>query len=181
LFKEEIKRICKALNENEIPYMIVGGQAVLLYGEPRLTRDIDITLGIDIDRLDDVLNIVKKLKLKILSEDVENFVKQTMVLPVLGTRGIRIDMIFSFTEYERNAIQRAKKILADEIEISYASPEDVIIQKIFAGRERDIEDAKIIIAKQKVDDAYIMHWLKEFGKVLDKNFIDIYKKLKKQK
>jgi hypothetical protein len=25
--------------------MIIGGQAVLLYGEPRLTKDIDITLG----------------------------------------------------------------------------------------------------------------------------------------
>ncbi len=24
--------------------MIIGGQAVLLYGEPRLTRDIDIAL-----------------------------------------------------------------------------------------------------------------------------------------
>ena len=27
--------------------MIIGGQAVLLYGEPRLTRDIDITLGVN--------------------------------------------------------------------------------------------------------------------------------------
>jgi len=25
--------------------MVIGGQAVLLYGEPRLTKDIDITLG----------------------------------------------------------------------------------------------------------------------------------------
>jgi hypothetical protein len=32
------------LNEQNIPYMIIGGQAVLLYGKPRLTRDIDITL-----------------------------------------------------------------------------------------------------------------------------------------
>ncbi len=27
--------------------MVFGGQAVLMYGEPRFTQDIDITLGID--------------------------------------------------------------------------------------------------------------------------------------
>jgi hypothetical protein len=32
--------------------MIIGGQAVLLYGEPRLTRDIDITLGVSAEHLD---------------------------------------------------------------------------------------------------------------------------------
>jgi len=177
LFKEEIKRICRELNKHTIPYMIVGGQAVLLYGEPRLTRDIDITLGVDRNRLKDVVAIAKKLKLKILPDDVENFVSETMVLPVLGRKGIRIDFIFSFTDYEKNAIARARKIVSDGIEICYASPEDVIIQKIFAGRERDIEDARIIIAKQKVDNAYILKWLKEFGKIMDKNFVDIYKRL----
>ncbi len=46
MFKELITKIGDALNRKSIPYMIIGGQAVLIYGEPRLTRDIDITLGI---------------------------------------------------------------------------------------------------------------------------------------
>jgi len=46
VFKELITKIGDALNSKSIPYMIIGGQAVLIYGEPRLTRDIDITLGI---------------------------------------------------------------------------------------------------------------------------------------
>jgi hypothetical protein len=37
--------------------MIIGGQAVLLYGEPRLTKDIDITLGVNVDRLKDLLDV----------------------------------------------------------------------------------------------------------------------------
>jgi len=31
--------------------MVIGGQAVFLYGEPRMTKDIDITLGMGIDGL----------------------------------------------------------------------------------------------------------------------------------
>jgi hypothetical protein len=63
--------------------MIIGGQAVLLYGEPRMTRDIDVTLGLDTDRLGDLLGAVRELALKPLPDDVESFVKETMVLPTL--------------------------------------------------------------------------------------------------
>ena len=43
--------------------MIIGGQAVLIYGEPRLTRDIDITLGVNIDNLGTIAGIVAELGL----------------------------------------------------------------------------------------------------------------------
>lgn len=39
------------MDEAGVPYMVIGGQAVLIYGEPRLTKDIDITLGVDVDGL----------------------------------------------------------------------------------------------------------------------------------
>lgn len=44
-----LKNLAKALNRRKIDYMVTGGQAVLIYGEPRLTRDIDITLGMGIE------------------------------------------------------------------------------------------------------------------------------------
>ena len=60
MFKELIKKLGKQLNKNNIPYMIIGDQAVLLYGEPRMTRDIDITLGSGPDHLEKILSIVKE-------------------------------------------------------------------------------------------------------------------------
>ncbi|GJL55165.1 MAG: hypothetical protein NPIRA02_22970 [Nitrospirales bacterium] len=39
-------KISKTLKRRRIPYMVIGGQAVLVYGEPRLTRDIDVTLKV---------------------------------------------------------------------------------------------------------------------------------------
>ncbi len=43
MFEHLLAKIATALNKAEIPYMVIGGQAVLLYGEPRLTKGIDIT------------------------------------------------------------------------------------------------------------------------------------------
>ncbi len=64
MFEETLSRIGLCLKKRNIPYMIIGGQAVLLYGEPRLTRDIDITLGVNTDRIKELLEVVQELSLK---------------------------------------------------------------------------------------------------------------------
>jgi len=51
------------------PIMVIGGQAVLLYGEPRLTRDIDVTLGVGVDHLNAIEGVVKKLGFQPLAPD----------------------------------------------------------------------------------------------------------------
>ena len=43
MFQKLLKRIARELDRIKIPYMVIGGQAVLIYGEPRLTKDIDIS------------------------------------------------------------------------------------------------------------------------------------------
>jgi hypothetical protein len=170
MFEEILSRIGASLTKHSLPYMIIGGQAVLLYGEPRLTRDIDITLGVNADHLNDLLAVVQDLSLKPLPENVESFVRQTMVLPAFDeTTGIRVDFIFSFTSYELKALKRARKVKILEQEVCFASPEDVIIHKVFAGRPRDIEDARTIILKNpQIDIQYIKDWLKEFDASSDK-------------
>ena len=170
MFEEILSRIAASLKKHTIPYMIIGGQAVLLYGEPRLTRDIDITLGLNTEYVNELLKVIRELSLKPIPENIKLFVQQTMVLPALEeTTGIRVDFIFSFTTYEIEAIKRARKITIMGQEVCFASPEDVIIHKIFAGRPRDIEDVRSIILKNSdMDIQYIRSWLKEFDKSSDK-------------
>ena len=144
--------------------MVIGGQAVLLYGEPRLTKDIDIILGVGLEHLQVIKKIKKELRLKRISKQGDDFVEKTMVLPLYDNiSGFRIDFIFSFTEYEKRAIKRAKSVLIGKKKIKFTSLEDIIIQKIFAGRPRDLEDVRnIMIKNPSFDKKYINKWLKEF-------------------
>lgn len=180
--KELIKNVAKKLKENGIDYMIIGGQALLIYGEPRLTRDIDITLGITPERYKDIEELAKDLSLKMLPEDPLDFLKKTMVLPLIDEEsGIRIDFIFSFSEYEKTALKRVNRIKIDDTEVCYASVEDVIIHKIISGRERDIEDARTILLKnKKIDEKYILKWLSEFEKILDEKLVGRFKMIKRE-
>ena len=153
-----IKQIAYNLDKNQIPYMIIGGQAVLLYGTPRMTRDIDITLGIDTDKYPLIEGICKKIRLKILPKSPKSFVQRTKVLPAEDTKlRLRVDFIFSDTPYERQAINRAARVKIRDYSVRFASVEDLIIHKMFAGRAIDLEDVKNVLIKQqkKVDIKYI--------------------------
>lgn len=170
MFEEILSKIAVCFKKNNIPYMIIGGQAVLLYGEPRLTRDIDITLGVNIEHFAEILSLINELSLKPVVRDLEAFVRDTMVLPAIEeSTGVRLDFIFSFTPYETEAIGRARKIPILGQEVFFASPEDLIIHKIFAGRAIDLEDVKSVMCKNKnVDVKHIRGKLKEFDEFSDK-------------
>ncbi len=135
MFQELLKKIGPCLDRHHIPYMVIGGQAVLLYGEPRLTKDIDITLGVGVDHLEEMKAVADRLKLKYLTDKVDDFVKETMVLPVIEEKsGIRVDFIFSFSPYEKQALKRAGDVFFGKTPIKFASLEDLVIHKIIAGR-----------------------------------------------
>ena len=180
MFERLLKKIAIQLNKGAISYMVIGGQAVLLYGEPRLTRDIDITLGMGVNGLGKIKKIIKAIGLKILVEKEREFVERNMVLPTIDKKsGIRVDFIFSFSSYERQAIERGKDIKLGRTLVKFASLEDVVIHKVIAGRARDLEDVKSILLKNpKYDSVYIEKWLEEFDKSLGDHFLKIFGEIK---
>lgn len=168
MFTELLEQLGPALNASGIPYMLIGGQAVLLYGEPRLTRDIDLTLGIGPERLPDLLKMVEAIGLQVRVVNVVQFVTRTMVLPCEqpGT-GIRVDFVLSSSAYEQQALQRARVVTVGQAELRFAALEDLVIHKVIAGRPRDLEDVRTVLLKNPNADAtYIRQWLEEFERAL---------------
>ena len=170
MFEDLIARIAKELRTADLDYMIIGGQAVLLYGTPRMTKDIDITLGVDAGGLERLLSAIDAIDLRVIPQDLRSFVEQTSVLPTREEKsGIRVDFIFSFTPYERQAISRSKAVALSGTDVMFASVEDMIIHKIFAGRPRDLEDVRSILIKNPdLDIMYVKKWLREFEKSPEK-------------
>lgn len=84
--------------------MVIGGQAVLIYGEPRFTNDIDITIGLDIGKVDMMLEIVENLGLKIPVMNVQEFVSKTMVLPAIHEKSKIRAILFSRTPNTKKKI-----------------------------------------------------------------------------
>jgi hypothetical protein len=179
MYQTLLAKIASSLDLSGIPYMVIGGQAVLVHGEPRLTRDIDISLGVDSSHLARVQEAMARIGLTPLRLDVEAFVRDTNVLPVVEpASGIRVDLIFSFTPYESGAIRRAVGVVFGEATVRFASVEDLLIHKLVAGRPRDLEDAAGVLARNPpLDESYLLHWLTSFRDVVHRDLVAEYQKL----
>ncbi len=171
MFERLLAKLANAFANAHIPYMVIGGQAVLLYGEPRLTKDIDITLGVGLDQYSTITKVIESIPLHSLITD-KQFTQDTMVLPCheIAT-GIRVDLIFSFSPYEQEALKRINCVYIGETDVCFASLEDLIIHKIIAGRPRDLEDIQTMLLKNPHwDQLYVQHWLQDFSQALNEPF-----------
>lgn len=173
MLSEVLERAARALLAARIPYMVIGGQAVLVHGEPRLTRDIDITLGVSLDRLADVVAAAGAAGLKPLV-DPESFARETMVLPCAdAASGVRVDLVLSESPWERRAIERALTVRIGATDVRFVTPEDLIVHKIVAGRPRDLEDVRSVVARQpQLDRKSVEDTLREFGAALDQPLLE---------
>ena len=163
-----IAGLARRLRDRRLPFMLIGGQAVLLHGRPRLTEDIDVTLGTGPDGWRPVREICDELALTPLPEDLEAFVRETFVLPARHLEtGMRVDFIFSTTPYERQAIQRAVGVELEGVSVPFATAEDLILHKLFAARPRDVEDAAGVVRRKgrDLDWSYLERWVREFAAV----------------
>ena len=147
-------------------------------GSPKISS---VTLGATLEKLDAVTVLAKRNDL-IPLVDPETFTRKTMVLPCQDQQtSIRVDFIFSFSPYERQALQRTRKVKMGDVHVKFASPEDLIVHKVIAGRPRDLEDVKAVLIKNpKMDLTYIRRWLNEFSTALQEPFVNRFDELIKQ-
>jgi hypothetical protein len=78
---------------------------------------------------------------------------------------VRFDFIFSTTPYEAQAIARAVPTPVGGVSVPFASAEDLILHKLFAGRARDIEDAAGVVRRKgpELDRGYLEIWAVAFA------------------
>jgi predicted nucleotidyltransferase len=162
---QTLKDIATRLKRGGIPCMVIGGQAVAMYGRPRFTEDIDITIALTPDEAEKIIRAVDA-SFTILPDDVQRFIRDTWVLPLEHRETkVRVDIIFSITPFEREAIEKAREIEIDDVSVPYVLPEYLVVQKIIAGRARDLEDAAGIMEVQRetIDIGEIERLIKTFG------------------
>lgn len=157
------------LIEREIPYAIIGGIAVQRWGQPRLTRDVDLTIQLPAGREEPILReILRAFPGRM--DDALQFALVHRVLPVRLPGGSEADITLGLPGYEEHVIARAVDYdLGGERTVKLCSAEDLIIHKAVAGRPQDLMDIEGIVARQRdrLDLAYLRRWLVELSTLLD--------------
>jgi hypothetical protein len=166
---QSIRDLQNRLREADIPSIVIGGVAVAIWGEPRLTRDVDLKILLGREDAERLLAVLAPHYSLLLPDPLRALREQAMLF-VQDAAGTRLDLLLADTPYDVQAIQRARIAEVEPgVSISVCSPEDLVIYKLISTRLRDHEDAASVIRRQaeSLDDEYILHWLRQFEQALD--------------
>ncbi|MEO7657976.1 MAG: DUF6036 family nucleotidyltransferase [Pyrinomonadaceae bacterium] len=156
LLIEEAARFQEFVIKNEWEFYFGGGLAVQIWGEPRLTRDIYLTIFTNFDNEPAFVDtIIAKYRPKYA--DAPKFALSERILPVLTETGITIDVALSgFSDLSESLERASYQHFFGDISLKVCSPDDLVVMKTLAGRSRDWPDVEAVLIKQSnLDWEYI--------------------------
>ncbi|MBI3330986.1 MAG: hypothetical protein HYZ96_02610 [Candidatus Omnitrophica bacterium] len=151
--------MAQCFEQLQVPYLVIGGIAQAVIGEPRMTHDVDCIIAVLHDRLEDVLTGLQHAGFEVDQGAARAQVASTGTFSV--TRGRwRVDLIVASTEFEQSAFRRAQRMRLFDVDIPLPTPEDFVLLKLVPGREKDLLDAKIVLIRHRdrLDRVYLEQW-----------------------
>ena len=146
------------LSDRNWRFSIIGGIALLRWGEPRFTLDVDVTLLTGFGGENEYITSILASGYRGCIPEAAEFARRNRVLLVDSPRGVPIDIALGGLPFEVLVVERSS---AFEFEagcsLRTCSAEDLIVLKLFAFRTRDILDVETIAIRQRgrLDWAYI--------------------------
>jgi hypothetical protein len=145
------------MRQQQWRFCIIGGLAVVRWGQPRATQDVDFSLltgfGGEQEYVD---RLLQQFPGRIAN--AREFALQHRVILARTTAGVALDIALAAFPFEEKVIERASPFaFAEGVSLTTASAEDLLVLKAFAGREQDWFDVRGIIVRQ--------------GNLLDWNYI----------
>jgi hypothetical protein len=142
-------------------WYVFGAQAVVAYGVPRLSADVDVTLALVPDAPDRFADDMRTAGFSLRVEDPD-FVRRTRVMPfVHDATGMPLDVVLAGSGLEDDFLARAVPIDIGGTQVPVIEPGDLIVAKVLAGRPKDLDDARALwrLHGHRLDVARIRHIL----------------------
>jgi len=149
-------------------FCFIGGIALLRWGEPRFTRDVDVSLLSGFGREDQFIAPILSSGYRGRIPDAARFARRNRVLLLDSPQGIPIDIALAGLPFEALVVQRASLYKFEPgCSLRICSAEDLMVHKLFAFRTRDVADVETIIVRQRrrLDWAYIEKQLAPLAEV----------------
>ena len=151
---EVFRGLSAVLGRLHAGWYVFGAQAVLHWGRPRLTADIDVTVQLGATRTARLIAAMQEAGFELRVEGTPAFVDATRVLPFLHAASQwPLDLVLGVPGLEDEFVRRAVPVeVAPGLHVPVISAEDLIVTKVLAGRSKDLDDVRgIVAAKTDLD------------------------------
>jgi hypothetical protein len=143
---ENLKQLLSAFNANHVKYVVIGGYAVFVHAQPRMTKDMDVLIESSPENAIATYKGLAEFGAPLSGFSVEDFadgrtVGRFGVPPICFEVIQRIDGV-DFASVYANSIP---VMIDGEIPARYISADDLITNKLAAGRPQDLADVEAIL------------------------------------
>ena len=140
----EVQEVCQ---QHRWGFCFIGGLATIRWGEPRLTRDIDLTILARFGHEEPVVDVLLD-RFRARLDDAREFAIRNRVALLSASNGVPVDVALGALDFEERAVQRASAWDTGEVSLLTCSADDLVVHKVFAGRDRDWADVAGIVIRQ---------------------------------
>ena len=150
------------LESSGVRHLVIGGLAVIAVGEPRTTADVDVVVYLTESEGEALLERALQAGFE-LDMDTERQRLRTTGTLRLRRSAFQLDMIVASLPFEDAAWQRAVRHKLFGRLVRLPTPEDLILFKVLAGRDKDLLDATGIVRRHsaRIDWRYVESVLRE--------------------
>lgn len=166
------------LAERGLRSALIGGLAVSLRGQPRMTVAVDLVVLASVDEAIRLVADLAMTPFDPLFPGVEEVVATAFILPLRHRQtGIRVDLAIGMSGFEQDAVARATPVMIGAASIPVVSIEDLLVMKALAGRPQDDEDIRGLVAAglQTIDWQACLTLAERLGSAID---VDIAARLR---
>jgi hypothetical protein len=157
---DAIAAIAAAVGGAGLSYVLIGGHAVNAWIEPRFTADIDLTVQAEPDDLPRLGAALVAMGLSVSqAHGAELPSGPDFVRYITEDGGIVLEVQMAKTDFQREVLRRA----IEERGMRIATPEDLIVMKLIAGRPKDQIDLRGLTTLPSLDWTYVERWASEWG------------------
>lgn len=144
---EDFRDFIELLNSNKVEYILIGGWAVGLHGNPRTTKDIDFLVKNSSGNMKKLQKALYEFGAPPVDED--HFRISGNVYR-MGRHPIQIDLLSHAIGIDTaKSLKRAELITVDNLDIRVISFDDLIESKKSTGRLQDLADVEKLIKIKK--------------------------------
>lgn len=154
------RRIGHLLDADHIEYAIGGALALGVWGAPRGTKDVDISVFAALDEYERVADVFERAGVRFDRVGAQReLVRIGFFRGMLGR--INIDVFMStHPHFAAMRVRRQAVTDTDGTLLYFISAEDLCVMKLVYGRDKDIVDLERLFAvRPSLDIAYIREWV----------------------
>jgi hypothetical protein len=164
-----VRRLTEAFEREGFAHALVGAFARNAWGRVRTTTDVDFAIAVDAATLDRLRALLAAAGLRVRRE-VRTYgpVPELLLLFAEDDPDLKVDLLVAHTPFEKSVIERRVFVETPRLSAWVASPEDVLVYKLVAGRSRDWADVEEVTRTQTaagrpIDWDYVRRFAGDFG------------------